>query len=207
MANIPFSNYSARRGGKRRQVSREECLHDLKDELPRIFMAFNKAVKKYNKVASMFNPNAKVRFDAAVLNTAIIESLQDAFSDYCRWGKYKRFILRLKDYIFLVKKFNGHDKPMNIKTQHVNTISNQLSLPLFNDEIYQDDPIIFFGYKIDRSGEIFSPQIVYIDENQVKWIVSEDDIFNVENLFVNEDSKKEVNVSWKGNSERKASNN
>lgn len=197
----------ASRRGKRRQVSREECLLDLKKDLPKLFYAFNKAVKKYNKVASMFNPNSKVRFDASVLNTSIVESLQEVFSDNWKWGRYKRFILKLGDYIFLVKKFNTQNKPMNIKTRHVNTISNQLSLSLFNSEVYQDDPILFFGYKIDKMGEVFSPQIVYIDEDQVKWIVSENDVTMSENLFESKKTNNKVKVSVKEELvRRKASN-
>lgn len=207
MANIVTNIETANRRGKRRQVSREECLLDLKKDLPKFFLAFNKAVKKYNKVASMFNPNSKVRFDASVLNTSIVESLQNEFSNNWKWGKYKRFILKLDEYMFLVKKFNNSNKPMNIKTKHVNTISNQLSLSLFDNDVYQDDPILFFGYKIDRMGEIFSPQIVYIDEDRVNWIVTENDVTAAETLFESNKSTKSVKVSVKEQLvRRKASN-
>lgn len=207
MANIATKIETANRRGKRRQISREECLLDLKKDLPKFFLAFNKAVKKYNKVASMFNPNSKVRFDASVLNTSIVESLQNEFSNNWKWGKYKRFILKLEEYMFLVKKFNNSNKPMNIKTKHVNTISNQLSLSLFDNDVYQDDPILFFGYKIDRMGEIFSPQIVYIDEDQVNWIVTENDVTAAETLFESNKSTKSVKVSVKEQLvRRKASN-
>lgn len=207
MANIATKIETANRRGKRRQISREECLLDLKKDLPKFFLAFNKAVKKYNKVASMFNPNSKVRFDASVLNTSIVESLQNEFSNNWKWGKYKRFILKLEEYMFLVKKFNNSNKPMNIKTKHVNTISNQLSLSLFDNDVYQDDPILFFGYKIDRMGEIFSPQIVYIDEDRVNWIVTENDVTAAETLFESNKSTKSVKVSVKEQLvRRKASN-
>lgn len=207
MANIATKIETANRRGKRRQISREECLLDLKKDLPKFFLAFNRAVKKYNKVASMFNPNSKVRFDASVLNTSIVESLQNEFSNNWKWGKYKRFILKLEEYMFLVKKFNNSNKPMNIKTKHVNTISNQLSLSLFDNDVYQDDPILFFGYKIDRMGEIFSPQIVYIDEDRVNWIVTENDVTAAETLFESNKSTKTVKVSVKEQLvRRKASN-
>lgn len=195
--NIVTKMDSTNRSGKRRQVNQEECLLDLKKDLPKIFKAFNRGVKKFNKVSSMFNPESKVRFNASVLNTSIVESLQNEFSNYWKWGKYKRFILRLNDYIFLVKKLTNNNMPMNIKTKHVNSISNQLSLPLFNSEVYQDDPILFFGYKVDRMGEIVSPQIVYIDENKVKWIISENDIINTETLFKPVTKQKSVKVSIK----------
>lgn len=207
MTNIVTKMESTNRSGKRRQVSQGECLHDLEKDLPRIFKAFNRSVKKFNKVSSMFNPESKVRFDASVLNTSIVESLQEEFSNNWKWGKYKRFILRLNDYIFLVKKLNNNNMPMNIKTKHVNTISNQLSLPMFNSEVYQDDPILFFGYKTDRMGEITSPQIVYIDENQVKWIISENEITTTETLFKPIPQNKSVKVSLKEKLvRRKASN-
>lgn len=207
MTKIGIKMVSTTRSGKRRQVSKDECLLDLKKDLPKIFKAFNRGVKKFNKVSSMFNPDSKVRFDASVLNTSIVESLQSEFSDNWKWGKYKRFILRLNDYIFLVKKLNNNNMPMNIKTKHVNSISNQLSLPMFNSEVYQDDPILFFGYKVDRMGEIVSPQIVYIDENKVKWIVNESDVTSTETLFKPSTQNSSVKVSLKEQLvRRKASN-
>lgn len=207
MTNIVTKIESTNRSGKRRQVSKDECLLDLKKDLPKIFKAFNRGVKKFNKVSSMFNPESKVRFDASVLNTAIVESLQIEFSSNWKWGKYKRFILRLNDYIFLVKKLNNNNMPMNIKTKHVNSISNQLSLPMFNSEVYQDDPIFFFGYKTDRMGEIVSPQVVYIDENQVKWVVTENDVTSTEALFEPNTQDNSVKVSLKEQLvRRKASN-
>lgn len=207
MTNIVTKIDSTSRSGKRRQVSKDECLFDLKKELPKIFKAFNRGVKKFNKVSSMFNPESKVRFDASVLNTSIVESLQDEFSNNWKWGKYKRFILRLNDYIFIVKKLNQNNMPMNIKTKHVNTISNQLSLPMFNSDVYQDDPILFFGYKVDRMGEIVSPQVVYIDENKVKWIVSENDVTVTQTLFKSVKKNETVKVSIKEHLvRRKASN-
>ncbi|PIB33206.1 hypothetical protein BFP78_02800 [Gaetbulibacter sp. 5U11] len=206
--NILRINESTNRRGKRRQVSKVECLQDLKKDLPKFFLAFNKAVKKFNKVSSLFNPESKVRFNASVLNTSIVESFQEEFSNNWKWGKYKRFILKLEDYIFLVKKLNNNNKPMNIKTKHVNTISNQLSLSLFNSDVYQDDPILFFGYKIDRMGEIISPQIVYIDEDNVRWIVSENDVTLDNNLFESDrTNKKTVKVNLKEALKRKKASN
>lgn len=207
MTNIIKKNLITKRYGKRRQVSKNECLYDLKAYLPKLFLAFNKGVKKYNMVSAMFNHESKVRFNAALLNTSIIESVQIEFKDYWRWGKYKRFILKLKDYIFLIKKMDRNNKPMNIKTQHVNTISNQLSLSLFDNEVYQDDPILFFGYKVDRQGEIYSPQITYIDDNNVMWIITEDDGTDLGLIQLNKpsipdlpmNSGKTVEVSLKGN--------
>ncbi|MDP2542064.1 hypothetical protein CSC81_08020 [Tenacibaculum discolor] len=204
--NIVNISESHNRWGKRRQVSKEECLFDLKKDLPKFFLAYNRGVKKYNKITSMFRPESKVRFDATVLNTSIIESLQEVFPDRWKWGKYKRFVLKLGDYIFLVKKFKNNNKPMNIKTKHVNSISNQMSLSLFDSDIYQDDPILFFGYKVDRMGEVISPQIVYIDEDNVKWIVSENDVNVVRNEINTKVSTNEAKVYIKEDMIRKVSN-
>ncbi|QDO93659.1 hypothetical protein FNB79_06615 [Formosa sediminum] len=191
--------FPANRIGKRREVRKNELLFDLKENLEEIFFAFNKAVKKFNSISALFPPEAKVRFDANVLNTAIVESLQNAFPTKWKWGKYKRFILKLDDYIILIKKFNNNNKPMNIKTKHVNTISNQQCLPLFDSDVYQDDPILFFGYKVDRMGEIYSPQIVYIDSDNVQWIVSEDDVFKDNEKSFNKatDTNSDVKVTLK----------
>ena len=95
---------------------------------------------------------------------------------------------------------------MNIKTKHVNSISNQLSLSLFDSDVYQDDPILFFGYKVDRMGEVISPQIVYIDEDSVKWIVSENDINVVRDNEVLKVSESEAEIYLKRGKIRRASN-
>lgn len=199
--------FPANRIGKRREVHKKELLFDVKEGLPQIFFAFNKAVKKFNSISAMFPLESKVRFDASVLNTAIVESLQNAFPTKWKWGKYKRFILKLDDYIFLIKKFNNHNKPMNIETKHVNKISNQQSLPLFDSDVYQDDPILFFGYKVDRMGEIYSPQIVYIDDDNVQWIVSEDDVIKDNEKSLNKvtDSNSDVKVTLKDKNIRRKS--
>lgn len=39
----------------------------------------------------------------------------------------------------------------------------------------------FFGYKKDKFGEICDPQLVYIDENKVKWTIIERD-FKTNNI-------------------------
>ncbi|PHN99390.1 hypothetical protein CSC82_34300 [Rhodobacteraceae bacterium 4F10] len=95
---------------------------------------------------------------------------------------------------------------MNIKTKHVNSISNQMSLSLFDSDIYQDDPILFFGYKVDRMGEVISPQIVYIDEDNVKWIVSENDVNVVRNEINTKVSTNEAKVYIKEDMIIKVSN-
>ncbi len=200
-----FKSYNRR--GKRRQVSLEECLFDLQEDLPKIFSAFKDGVKKYNQISSMISSQAKVRFEASLLNATIIESLQNNFPNNWKWGKYKRFILRLNEHIFLIKKLKANNKPMNVKTKHVNMISNQLSLPLFSEEVYQDDPILFFGYKVDKFGEVNSPQLVYIDEDKVKWVISENDIVSINDKARHIERKEVAKVYLKNKGvRRKASN-
>lgn len=61
---------------------------------------------------------------------------------------------------------------------------------------------------VDRmGGGIVSPQVVYIDDNQVKWIVSENDITTTETLFKLNTQHNSVKVSLKEQLvRRKASN-
>lgn len=69
--------------------------------------------------------------------------------------------------------------PMNVKTFLSDAIANQLQYSLFNDSNEVIDPIVFFGYRKDRFGNIISPKLVYIDENHVKWIIDSNDIKEV----------------------------
>ena len=65
---------------------------------------------------------------------------------------------------------------MNVQTLLVQAISNQLSLPLYSGEAVAEDPILFFGYQKDRFGNIINPQLVYLDEDKVKWVIAEQDL-------------------------------
>lgn len=198
------------RTGKRREVSRDECLLDLKKDLPKIFKAFNKGVKLFNRTMEDIPFNSRIRLDAPLLNSRIVQCIQEEFPNNWKFGKYKRFVLRIEDYLILFKKLNKNNKPMNIQTKHVNSISNQLQLSLFQDSSFFTEPILFFGYKKDKSGEIVSPQLVYIDEDMVKWIVTENDIAAT---IINDDSymlnnkKKSIDLSIKNRiGSKKASN-
>jgi len=162
---------------KRRLASFEGCKIDLEYELPLLFKAFKEAFASYEKEIIQTRPDARARgFEASLLNSKMIQSVQDHFPLYWKFGRYKRFVLRINGYIILFKKLNNSDRPMNIKTKSVDAISNQLSLPLFDSESSIVEPILFFGYKKNSLGEIVDPKLVYIDENQVKWTLNEDDI-------------------------------
>lgn len=162
---------------RRRLASVEGCKNDLEFELPIMFKAWYEALKNFEKEIVQTKPEARARgFEASLLNSKMIESIQKHFPLYWKFGKYKRFMLRVNGYIVLFKKLDNNDKPMNIKTKMVSALSNQLSLPLFNSETNVEEPVLFFGYRKNKLGELLDPKLVYIDENQVKWVISEDDI-------------------------------
>lgn len=164
---------------KRRAVSLEECRLELKEELPLLFKAFKEAFMSYEKEVVMTRPEARARaFEASLLNSKMIESIQNHFPNKWKFAKYKRFVLNVSGFVILFKKLNGKDMPMNIKTQAVNAISNQLTLPLFSTFGTMENPILFFGYRKDKTGNIFDPKLVYIDEGKVKWTITSNDVGN-----------------------------
>lgn len=162
---------------KRRTVSEEECRFELKEALPQMFQAFNEAFTSYETEVVMTRPEARARgFEASLLNSKMIESIQNYFPTKWKFAKYKRFVLNVNGFVVLFKKLNGQDMPMNIKTKSVEAISNQLTLPLFNESRTIENPILFFGYRKDSTGNISDPKLVYIDESKVKWTITKDDI-------------------------------
>lgn len=209
MTNIENINNPAKnRQGKRREVNKEECLFDLKKDLPKMFLAFNRAVKLYNKTMIDIPLESRIRVEAPMLNTRIVQCIQEVFPSKWKFGKYKRFILSINGYLILFKKLNAKSKPMNIQTKHVNTISNQLALSLFEDDYSFLEPILFFGYKKDRQGEIISPQLVYIDEDMVKWVITENEVSVIEMKQKETKVAKEADVALKkGLGLKEASNN
>jgi hypothetical protein len=64
--------------------------------------------------------------------------------------------------------------PMNIKTQRTDAISNQQVISLFDDSTLVYEPILFFGYEKNRMGDILNPRLVYIDESQVQWLITDE---------------------------------
>lgn len=177
LANL--QEFPKRKKNKRKLASLIGCKTDLKSELPLLFKAFEEALSSYEFILNQIKPESRARgFEASLLNTKMIESIQKYFPSFWRFAKYKRFTLNVKGYVILFKKLNNSDKPMNIKTKSVNAISDQLSLPLFDNDSNVIDPILFFGYRKNKDGIIFDPKLVYIDENQVQWTINENDIDN-----------------------------
>lgn len=162
---------------KRRVVSEEECKLELKEVLPLLFQAFREAFMSYEKEVVQTRPEARARgFEASLLNSKMIESIQKHFPKKWKFGKYKRFLLNINGFVVLFKKLNGKDMPMNIKTKSVEAISQQLSLPLFDTAGTMENPILFFGYQKDGLGNVTNPKLVYIDEDKVKWTITENDV-------------------------------
>ncbi|MEH6680835.1 MAG: hypothetical protein V7724_09825 [Sediminicola sp.] len=175
---------------KRRLASLEGCQNDLKNELLLMFSAFYSALKNYQEEVVQTPFEARARgFEASLLNSKMIQSIQEHFPKNWKFGKYKRFTLRLNGYIILFKKFDKKGLPMNIKTKSVTAISQQLSIPLFDDTTFVAEPILFFGYSKDGYGRIINPKLVYIDEDQVKWEINRDNISTTKTISIPKEEK------------------
>lgn len=165
------------RTNRRRLATEKGCRFDLKAELPKLFEAFSKAQQAYETELKQTPPQARARgFEASLLNSKMIQSIQDTFPDYWKFGKYKRFTLRVNGYTVLFKKFDKKGLPMNIQTNSVAAISNQLSLSLFGDSMDVFEPILFFGYQKDKFGVVKDPKLIYIDEERVEWVITADTV-------------------------------
>ena len=173
------------RNYKRRLASEKECKIDLNKELPILFKSFSYALSLYEKEIIQTPPESRARaFEASLLNSKMIQSIQKHFPENWRFGKYKRFILSVEGYTVLFKKLNSKDKPMNIKTLHNSAISNQRQMSLFSNEEEVVNPILIFGYRKDRVGNIFDPKLVYIDEEKVRWTITADAVEKVKEVKV-----------------------
>lgn len=171
------------RTNKRRLASETECRFDLKQELPKLFEAFKNAHQAYELELRQTPPLARARgFEASLLNSKMIQSIQDIFPESWKFGKYKRFTLRVSGYTVLFKKFDSKGRPMNIKTKSAMAISEQMSLSLFGDSMDVFEPILFFGYQKNRLGLISDPKLVYIDEDKIKWIINGDSVITTKTL-------------------------
>lgn len=161
---------------KRRLASFEVTQVDLKKELPLLFKAFHKAVIDFEREISLTPKEARATgLEASLLNSKVRYHIQQSFPENWKLCKYKRFVLRINGYNILIKKLNNQDLPMNIKTNNSEAINYQLSLPLF-DMLDVVEPIIYFGYRKDRFGGIINPKLVYVDEGNVRWTMTEDQL-------------------------------
>lgn len=171
------TNLLKRSAVKRRLATETECKNDLRNELIPMFEAFNLACINYESEVIQTPIGARARgFEASLLNSKMIQSIQTTFPNDCKFGKYKRFILRLEGYTVLFKKLNNKNMPMNIKTKYSLAINDQLAMSLFEDTSTAVDPILFFGYRKDKFGNVIDPKLVYIDDNKVNWTITEKDV-------------------------------
>ena len=187
------------RQNKRRLATKEGALFDLKNELSLMFRAFKEASELYESEIILTPPLARGRgFEASLLNSKILQCIQKYFPNNWRFAKHKRFTLRVNSYIVLFKKLNNKNMPMNVKTNLVKAISQQLSLPLFSEANYVEEPVLFFGYKKNSVGIISDPKLVYLDENRIQWTVSLGDIVVDKTLQLPRKVKKATPILKKG---------
>ena len=180
-----YKNFSKPRNRRRRLASEEGVLFDLKDELPILFETFKEAVELYEREISFTPPTARVRgFEASTLNSKMVQCIQKRFPHSWMFGKYRRFILRIKGYLILFKKLDNKNMPMNIRTKLVSSISQQLSLPLFDGSSSVEEPILFFGYRRNKVGQISDPKLVYIDDDKLEWVISSENVSQKEHIHV-----------------------
>jgi len=174
MANVKRSWHSAKR---KRIKNAKECKFEMKHVLVDLFECFHRALSKYNNLVNQIVPEARVRgYEATLFNSLMIESVESVFKHDWLFGKYKRFILRKNEYLILFKKLDKKGKPMYIKTKISEAIQNQIEGDLFGSTDNGCEPIIYFGYKKNSIGDIVDPQIVYMDDGNVKWTIKENEL-------------------------------
>lgn len=164
---------------KRKLATRKGVEHDLSMYLSKLFNAFHMASEMYEQEIVKTPPQSRARaFEASLLNSKMIQSIQEHFPENWRFGKYKRFLLNVEGYTVLFKKLNNKNMPMNVKTSHSSAISNQMQTSLFDNNSISVDPILFFGYRKDKTGRIFDPKLVYIDEDKIQWTLTDESNMN-----------------------------
>ncbi|WP_332030960.1 hypothetical protein [Kaistella sp.] len=171
------NNSSRSMQGLRRLANVDACKFDLREVLPKLFATFESALAVFNEKMGGFRPHTRARnLEANVLQTVFAEKLFDNFGASAFFGAYHRLILRSDGYIILFKKLRKNGKPMNIKTNFVQKIATQQqTLDLFTDSDYEDEPILFFGYQKSRTGDFVNPQVVYIDQGEVIFSITNDE--------------------------------
>ncbi len=189
-------NTSSRRmQGKRLLADYESCKLEMNKELSLLFRTFNSALMSTREELLNFNIRFRSRaLEASIMQSYFAEFLQENFGDKSFYGKYKRLVLRSNGYLILFKKLNSKGLPMNIKTINVQSILNQNQvLDLFADSDYNDEPILYFGYQKNRFGDYVDPQLIYIDEGQIKFSIHQDEIDN--GIYISSGNDKPDGVS------------
>lgn len=180
-------NKSSRRlQGKRALASYEASKLELEKEIMLLFKTYKLALQSTQE--QMFNFKIEFRsrsLEASIMQSFFAEYLKDNFATKAFYGKYKRLILRCNGYLILFKKFNSKGMPMNIKTINVQSILNQNQvLDLFASSDYNDEPILYFGYKKNKYGEYIDPQLIYVDAGKVVFSIGIDDMDRGLNIVI-----------------------
>lgn len=191
------NNSSRRMQGKRLLADQENCKLELNKELILLFKTFFSALNSTKNELLNFNIRFRSRaLEASIMQSYFAEYLQENFGNKSFYGKYKRLVLRSNGYLILFKKLNNKGLPMNIKTINVQSILNQNQvLDLFAESDYNDEPILYFGYQKNRLGEYINPQLIYIDEGEVKFSINQNDIND--DMFISPVNNKPVEVTPK----------
>lgn len=197
------------RRGKRRLANAVACKAELKKDLILLFKTFEQATQKTNDGLTSFSPLFRARtLEAVVLQSSFAEFLFKNFGEQrAFWGKHRRLVLSLNGYLILFKKLDSKGMPMNTKTENVQALLNQnQTLDLFAESGITEDPVLYFGYKKNKFGEYVDPQIVYIDEGEIQFTISESDIdFNTHKVNIpNRKESSSLGVMPKLRDKRKA---
>lgn len=162
--------------GKRKIISKKDMLDVLKESYQQLFAAYYEGLARYNEDIQTFIPEARVRLEAALLNSRLTESFIKHFPDRWWQGRYGRIIFRWNGVSLIIKKLKANSSPSYIPTRLSDGIINQQQLPLFSSkEDGIDDSILLFGYTKDRLGQLVNPRIVLYDGG-VQWIADAEDI-------------------------------
>ncbi|MNQ62758.1 hypothetical protein D3C85_771150 [compost metagenome] len=189
------NNSSRRMQGKRLLAEYGNCKLELSKELVLLFKTFESALDSTSEELLKFKVQFRSRtLEASIMQSYFAEYLQQNFANKAFYGKYKRLVLRTNGYLILFKKLNSKGYPMNIKTVNVQSILNQNQvLDLFADTDYNDEPILYFGYQKNRFNEYVNPQLIYIDDNEIKFSISAEDMDS--GLYVGKVDDKPLGVS------------
>jgi hypothetical protein len=199
------TNNSRKKQGKRALANSEGTLLDLNLEAKKLFKAFYDAKDDVNNSLALIPVQYRLgSTQAQLLQCFLAKNLEKYFPNNFRRGKNSRLIIYLNGYVILFKKLNSKGYPMNIKTETVDAISNQsLTLNLFENDGYE--PILYFGYEVNRVGDLINPRIIYIDDNVIKFTLSEDQ-FNSVNFIpkkgINKAKSKDVKPKLKNKDNR-----
>ena len=188
--NYEVSDLVVNRNGKRRLATKDVVSTELKQQFKLMLQCFKNAIKRANEKIADIAPGAMSRNHyPSLVQTTLFEQFVLNKELNAKKGKNGRTVMVILDYVILSKLLDKNSKPMNIKTLSVNDILSQKSnaLSLYDGE----SPILFFGYKKDKFGAYVDPQLVYIDENKVKFSITEQDIQM--DLFMN-NTPDELNI-------------